>query len=240
MTDQPVVGHGSTLNPHDVEFSAANRDAPGYREHVARLARDGGGPLYDDRPRRPILIALTAPAMGCGKSTVADHLVKAHGFVALKFAGPLKGMARTLLTELGDDPMTVERRIEGDLKEEVIPALQCTARQLMQRLGTEFGRHQLHENVWADVTRSRAAQFLQRGRSVVIDDLRYRNELEAIRWAGGVPIRVTRPGAAVTSQHSSEGELNDEALLELPNTGTIQQLCALVDGTLAYLLDDAH
>jgi hypothetical protein len=224
-----------------VDFSAVNRYAPGYVEYIEyteRLRREGD-PMDTPR-RRPILIALTSPAMGSGKSTVAEHLVKQHGFILLKFAGPLKAMARSLLAELGDDGMTIERRVEGDFKEVPIPALQCTARQLLQRLGTEFGRHQLHENVWADVTRDRAAQYLRHGRSVVIDDLRYLNELAAVRWAGGIPIRVTRPGAAVTSSHSSEGELNGEPMTTLANDGTIDDLRTLVDDTLAHLLDDTH
>lgn len=222
-----------------IEWSAVNRNAPGYADHVARLEREGGGPLYADaQPSKPILIALCAPAMQSGKSTVAEHLVNQHGFVLLKFATPLKAMTRTLLSELGMDNEEIEARVNGDLKEDTIPSLQATSREVQQRLGTEFGRKQLHENVWADITRTRAEYFLARGQSVVIDDMRYRNELDAVRWAGGTPLRIMRPGVTVTTQHSSEGELDGEMMTTLDNGGSLSDLLRLVDDTLAYLLDE--
>jgi hypothetical protein len=221
MTEHHVIGHGSTLNP----------SAP-----TARMAAIIGADFVPKPPpRKPILLALTAPAMGSGKTTIAEHLVASHGFVALKFASALKAMARTLLQQMGDDTRTIERRIEGDLKEEIIPALKVTARQLMQRIGTELGRNHLHENVWADVTRDRAAQLLRNGHSVVIDDLRYLNELEAVRWAGGTAVRVMRPGAAVTSSHSSEGELDAITLPLIQNDGSIAELHRRVDSYLQSL-----
>lgn len=232
MIDKLVIGHGRGLT------SARPDPLRKLEPFIPSAATKRMGEILGAEftlKSKPLLIALTSPAMGSGKSTVADHLVTNHGFILLKFAGPLKAMTRTLLSELGEDGMTIERRVEGDLKEEPIPALQATCRQVMQKLGTEFGRHQLHENVWADVTRSRATHFLLAGKSVVIDDMRYLNELEAVRWAGGCPIRITRPGATVTSDHSSEGALNGENMLTLPNTGTIQQLQALVDQTIETL-----
>jgi len=180
-------------------------------------------------PTKPILIALSARAMGSGKSTVAERLMANHGFVLVKFAGPLKAMTRTLLSELGEDAETVERRVEGDRKETVVPALQQTTRHVMQCLGTEFGRVCLHENVWADITRAKVERLLAAGKSVVIDDLRYLNELEALRWIGVVPVRVERHSARVTSTHSSEGELDHEPMITLPNNDTIERLHQATD-----------
>jgi hypothetical protein len=219
MTDRPIIGHGSTLNP------AGATPLPVSIKNYSKTAA------------RPTLIALSSPAMGSGKSTVADRLIHQHGFVLLKFAGPLKYMTRTLLEQIGMDAEEIERRVEGDLKEEIVPALQATTRKVMQALGTEFGRLCLHENVWADATKARAQYYLDRGISVVIDDMRYRNELEAVRSILGIPVRVTRPGAAVTSTHSSEGELDDEPMTTIQNTGSIQDLHRQVDAMLAHLLD---
>lgn len=229
MTAHLTVGHGSALgaNPHGIEFSRVNRDAPGYAEYVARLEREGDSTLDDDPP---ILVALCAPAMGSGKSAVAEHLVKRHGFVALKFAGPLKAMTRTLLTQLGEDAATVERRVEGDLKEAEIPTLRRSCRYVMQRLGTEFGRDLLHEDVWASITAERASKMLAAGRSVVVDDMRYLNELNAIRGVGGVGVRVKRNSATVTSGHSSEGELNGIPMDEIDNNWpTLEELHRHID-----------
>ena len=193
--------------------------------------------LQPDRPLpvaspTPRLIALCSPAMGSGKSVIAHHLVAVHGFVLLKFAGPLKAMTRALFAELGDDATTIEDRVEGGLKEIYVHALRHTPRYVMQRLGTEFGRDCLHPDVWADIVKERAQKYLAAGQSVVIDDMRYLNEAEAVRSVGGYCIRVVRLGAHITSSHSSEGGLDKVGMLSIDNSGTIDQLRRYAD-TLA-------
>lgn len=190
------------------------------------------------RARPPVCIALTSRAMGSGKSTAAYHLVEEHGFVLVKFAGALKAMTRALLAELGEDLALIERRVEGDLKEQVVPALRRSTRYVMQRLGTEFGRELLHENVWADIVAEKIRGLMAAGKSVVIDDMRYRNELETVERVCGVRltcVRLTRPGAAVTSAHSSEGELDHLSMPEIHNDGDLGDLFAAVDETLLPL-----
>lgn len=187
---------------------------------------------------RPLFIALSSPAMGSGKSVVAQHLVDNHGFELVKFAGPLKAMTRALLEELGEDYTVIEARLEGNLKEHVIPALQVSCRRVMQTIGTELGRVCWHENVWADIAGHRASSLLSAGRNVVVDDMRYLNELAAVKSAGGIPLRVTRPGVTVTAAHSSEGELDGEMMTVLDNRGSLDDLYRLVDNTVAYLRDD--
>jgi hypothetical protein len=93
----------------------------------------------------------------------------------------------------------------------------------------------LHEDVWADVTIERATGLLAAGKSVVIDDMRYTNELAAVQRAGGHGLRIIRPGATVTSSHSSEGELDDVPMTEMLNVGTLADLYAAVDTALESL-----
>lgn len=45
-----------------------------------------------------MLIGLCSPAMGSGKSTVADYLVRHHGFSRVALATPLKMMTTALLS----------------------------------------------------------------------------------------------------------------------------------------------
>lgn len=112
-----------------------------------------------------------------------------------------------------------------------------TPRHVLQRLGTEFGR-ECYLNTWVDLTIRTARRLLrkdgvalgylpsqglfynagtnpdekplERAKGVVIFDVRFRNEFEAIRAAKGYLIRVIRPGAglkdAQASMHSSEVE----------------------------------
>lgn len=190
-------------------------------------------PITAYRQQPPRLIALCSPAMGSGKSVVAAHLVERHGFVHLKFAGILKNMARAMLRGIGiPDPM-IERYVEGDLKETVIPEVGVTSRFLQQRLGTEFGRNCIREDLWAHLTQQAARRHLADGRSVVIDDMRFTNELEKVVEIGGHPIRIVRPGVTVAGgAHVSEGQLDGIMMLRIDNDGTIDDLKRKAD-TLA-------
>lgn len=132
---------------------------------------------------------------GSGKSTAAGHLVAAHGFRRVRFAGPLKAM----LAALGCSP----EEIDGAAKE-----LPCdllggrTPRQAMQTLGTEWGRQLVAPDLWTRAW-ARAANGLP---LVVADDVRFPNEAEAIRARGGIVIEITSPcaGSASGSSHASE------------------------------------
>jgi hypothetical protein len=153
---------------------------------------------------------------GSGKSTVADYLVKKHGFTLLKFAGPLKQMMRAL--GLG------EREIEGDLKEKPCALLAGrTPREAMQLLGTEWGRQHFGQNFWVNLCMERAVDVFDQGGRVVIDDVRFANEAEAIRVYGGKVFRVTRPGVGPVNKHSSDNQ-NLRHDLEIFNTRSIAGL----------------
>lgn len=215
--DRLVVGHGLGLT----------QSLPDPLPHL-----EPGQRLTTVPRQPPILIGLCSRAMGSGKSEVANHLISVHGFTLVKFAAPLKAMTRALLAETGLTPAEVERHVEGDLKEVEIPALQRSCRYVMQRVGSEFGREMLHRNVWVDIAVQRSSILLAAGKSVVIDDLRFLNELEGIYSLGGHPLRVERSSATVTLTHSSEGELDDLAMLSIENEGTIADLRSSVDMVL--------
>ncbi|WP_242136986.1 hypothetical protein [Sphingomonas sp. TREG-RG-20F-R18-01] len=179
------------------------------------------------------LIGLCSPVMGSGKSTVSEYLRTYRAednFEDVAFATALKEMAAGLLTGMGMEEMDVHRRIYGSRKEEVIPTLGITSRRLQQMLGTEFGRKMIREDLWMEISMANAADLMARGHSVVIDDVRFRNEYDAILAAGGTVYRVVRPSAKLTSEaHSSEGQLDGIAMPEIWNTGSLADLFAAVD-----------
>lgn len=170
-----------------------------------------------------MLIGLTGLA-GSGKSAIADVLTVEFGFTRVKFAGPLKNMLRTMLADAGYCEQDRERMLEGDLKEEVIPALGVTPRHLMVTLGTEWGRDCVRKDIWTTLW---VAQALRHER-VVVDDVRFPNEVDIIRYLGGQIWKVDRPGLAA-SQHVSE-QLDAAPDLTLVNDRTLEGLQATVRG----------
>jgi len=173
----------------------------------------------------PRLIALCSPCMGSGKSALARFLVEDHNFAPLKFAGVLKNMIRTLLAETGFVPTEIERMVDGDLKEVVIPEIGVTPRWMQQSIGTEWGRNCIRQDLWVHLTRIAAVRLLDQGVSVVIDDMRFINELEMVREIGGYAIRVVRPGIeSTTAAHPSEGALDTVSMLRVSNDADLDAL----------------
>lgn len=175
------------------------------------------------------LIGLCSPAMFSGKSTVANHLLERHKFAKIAFADPLKAMTEALLGSVGIGPVLARQMIHGDLKESTIRELGVTPRKLMQELGTAWGRKAIRDTFWIDIALTRAQGFMDAGISVVIDDVRFPNEMEAILAAGGVCYRVVRPSAKVTRVHASEGQLDLIQMPEIWNTGSCDDLFAAAD-----------
>ena len=175
------------------------------------------------------LIGLCSPAMFSGKSTVANHLVTRHRFAKLAFAAPLKSMTEALLSSVGIGPVLARQMIHGDLKEAEIRELGVTPRKLMQTLGSEWGRSCIREDLWVHIAITRARAFMEVGTPVVIDDVRFPNEFEAIEAAGGTCYRVVRPEATVTRAHVSEGQLDGIVMPEIWNSGSLDDLHAAAD-----------
>ena len=143
----------------------------------------------------PEVVAFIGPA-GCGKSTAASHLL-ARGYTLLKFAHPIKQMLRAIGLE--------GEHLEGEAKE--LPCnllLGASPRRAMQTLGTEWGRKLIHPDLWVHAWMKEAVWKLQNGNRLVIDDLRYPNELSAILRLGGSVIRIVRKDAFQCEAHDSE------------------------------------
>ena len=170
---------------------------PGATQNVLAAMRNVASFVADKyMPReRPRLVAFTGPA-GAGKSTAAQHLVDKHGFVRVRFAGPLKDMMRAI--GLG------EAEIEGALKERPSVLLGGkTPRHAMQTLGTEWGRECIGPDFWTGLWGRIARDVMNEGGRVVVDDCRFENEAEVVRSFGGVIVRLTGRGG-ISGAHVSE------------------------------------
>ena len=172
------------------------------------------------------LIGFTGYA-GSGKTTAAKHLVEKHGFVRIRFAGPLKDMMRAL--GLG------EREVDGDLKEQPCKLLSGrTPRYAMQTLGTEWGRDLMHPDFWRNIAVEQICAVLDQGGRVAIDDVRFPNEVETIKGLGGDIIEIFRPSVVPNTNHASESHsLPFDRLLV--NNASISWLGDMLDVVLPEL-----
>lgn len=191
------------------------------------------------KPMAIIVVGVAGPA-GCGKSTVARHIVDAWGGDTRPFAEPLKAMLKTFLRYQGVDAETCCRMVSGNLKE--VPSEYLggrTPREAMQTIG-DWARA-LHPDLVVNAWRRCIDRDVEESTTnhedyiLVADDVRFPNEVGAVRCFGGSVLRPNgRAGIAASSGHASEkGGFEVDA--ELNNTGTVADLHKLVDGVMRYL-----
>lgn len=136
------------------------------------------------------------------------------------------------------EALALEKNLGTFRMKYVIEQRRMTVRQLLQELGTEAMRDGLHTNVWvnalfADFKFAKMSQY--NPSHWLITDMRFPNELEAIKERGGITIRVTRDYALrggpedPKNLHPSETALDKETFdYEIVNDGTIEELVGKV------------
>lgn len=160
---------------------------------------------------------------GSGKSLVAKHLVERHNFTRSRFADPLKRMLKEGLS-------LTDEQIDGDEKHVPIARLGGqTPRHLMQTLGTDWGRRKVYFGLWVDAWRNDVGRM---SGDIVVDDVRFPNEAQAIKDMGGELWRVFRPGVGmmVHPSETATGEITEDCLIN--NATGIKQLYNSVDTLL--------
>jgi hypothetical protein len=90
----------------------------------------------------------------------------------------------------------------------------------LQRLGTEAGRETLWDSIWVDA----AFANLPEDARVVVTDMRFPNEADAVRDRGGLTVRIHRDGVGPVNDHPSETSLDDYAFdYHVDNDGTLEE-----------------
>ncbi len=131
-----------------------------------------------------------------GKSEASRHLELTHGFKRISFADPIKCM----LLSLG----LSSEELWGGRKEDPSELLGGqTPRQAMQILGTEWGRNLIHKDIWTSAWKIQVSKY---SKAVVVDDLRFLNEAQAVKELGGRIILIERAEIVSKDMHSSEVE----------------------------------
>lgn len=201
-----------------------------------------------------------------GKDSAASYLVDNYLFDQLSFASPLKKEMEFFFGKISDEhkeaPSLISVRrdhIHGmaksfgftnrvgefydKFKEEFLPfkvgetdatfEYSISYRRFAQTLGTNVARS-MDENVWVDYL----LKQLNDKDSVVISDVRFDNEAEAIINNGGVVIRIIRDVAENlvqddTAQHISEGGVSDNLITAtIENNTTLEEFYEALEKTL--------
>lgn len=109
-------------------------------------------------------------------------------------------------------------------KEEIVPAFGKSPRQMMQTLGTEWGRELVDKDLWLTLAKNK---LYQQGRGMVVADVRFENESAFVRNMGGIVLHVEREQAAAVNAHASESKLiQDPSDYVIDNSGTLEDLQA--------------
>lgn len=147
---------------------------------------------------------------GSGKSYFADYLVNNKLFIKLSFASPLKEITKILFNLSDED-------VKDPIKKELInPKFNASPRELMQWLGTDIMREEFNKkfnysgSIWIDNVKDKVKTLLDNNKDVVIDDVRFQNEVDMIHSLGGIVINLRNNLDNTlnnsTSTHSSENQ----------------------------------
>lgn len=161
---------------------------------------------------------------GSGKDTVADFLVRNHGFTKLSFADPLKAAAREIF---GFD----QEQLYGSKKEELDPFWKDTPRNVLQKVGTDCLRKGYRDDIWIKAL----LRKIEPGKDYVIPDVRFPNEAHAVKNAGGHLWRIDRATGPAVDTHESETAMDsfEGWGRTIYNHGTISDMLYVVDGLVS-------
>lgn len=122
--------------------------------------------------------------IGAGKSTCAQHMVEEHDFTPINFkSGLIEEMKYHLPDVLRELGVIYDLDVQ-DLFDQKPPAM----RALMQNFGTDLRRVE-NSDYWVDLWVSKIGAA-----DIVVDDVRFLNEAEALRSKGGLIVKVTVQG----------------------------------------------
>lgn len=154
------------------------------------------------------LIGITGKA-GSGKDTVGCALQSEYGLgiTKLSFATRLKEMVAAML-DVPYEMLEGVTELSRKWREEPFADIGKSPRELMLSLGTEWGRDMVHNDVWVRLVND---QFHNLIGGAFLTDIRFDNEAEWIKTAGGVVIETRKIGGNLQvgdPRHRSEAGIS--------------------------------
>lgn len=146
-----------------------------------------------------------------GKTTASNFLVNTHHFVEFSFATCLKRACQELF-------LLTDEQVFGSQEQKETPDEKwfgCTPRKILQFIGTDLLRENLdkimpglgkdifihHFKIWYQNKLSKNPNI-----HVVVSDVRFQNEVDAIHQLGGKIVKIERPCIGTNDLHPSEME----------------------------------
>lgn len=142
-----------------------------------------------------------------GKGTVTNHLVS-KGWVEVSWAYPLKEIIGRELFGLTSDQMYGST----ENKEAIIPEWNLSAREILQKVGTDMFRKYICDDFWVRIGVRSIQERLKKDpkTNIVISDTRFPNEAEAIKQLHGYLVWIHRENNPYANdRHPSETALDN-------------------------------
>lgn len=176
---------------------------------------------------------------GAGKDTMAEHLESLYDFKKMSFATALKKIV-VILTGWTMEFVNGTNPELRPLRETLVhPFYKMTCRQLLQFIGTDLFRNQLHADVWIECERNEIAEYANSCKEqnkqarIVFTDARFPNEVDMIQGLGGAMFKVNRPGVNLlssdTKKHISEADFPVNNEIVLMNDGSLNDFIRKVE-----------
>ena len=128
--------------------------------------------------------------IGSGKNTAAHYLKRSHGFTQLAFADALKDTVGNIfrwprhLLEGDTDESRIFRETIDQWWGRRLGIENFTPRYALQHIGTDVFRQHFSDSIWILNVESKIADLQEHGYSVVVTDVRFPNEMSALRNLG--------------------------------------------------------
>ena len=177
-----------------------------------------------------MIIGLTGYAQS-GKDTLANILVEEHGYTRIAFADKIRNFLYEVNPMVGCSPTGYLQDLINLVGWDAAKQ-EPQVRRLLQDMGVG-ARKLFGEDFWI----YEALKTVVPTNKIVIPDVRFTNEAEAVENYGGQVWRIKRTGVTAVNSHVSEHELEGYPVDQIfTNNGSIEELKTLLQTRMANIV----